>query len=113
MKSKIKRILLFSILGIIIYLGIGAVLLNYEIIQRLYIFPGWSIKHGNTDEDNSTVSSDGPIIMYENGKVLKYQVLPKDKSFSISKTEIEKNKTVLLKQISRETLQLVTKEMNS
>ena len=94
MKSKIKRILLFSILGIIIYLGIGAVLLNYEIIQRLYIFPGWSIKHGNTDEDNSTVSSDGPIIMYENGKVLKYQVLPKDKSFSISKTEIEKNDSI-------------------
>ena len=65
---KFKKILLYFFAAIILYLGIGALLLNFEIIQRLSIFPGWSIKHGGTDEDNSTVSSDGPIIIYKNEK---------------------------------------------
>ena len=81
-------------LAIILYLGIGSLLLYTETIQRLYIFPGWSIKHGNTDEDNSTVSSDGPIIIYENNKILGYQIFPKDTLFTTSKVEISKQDTL-------------------
>lgn len=73
---KLKKILLYLTITIITYLGIGALFLYTETIQRLYIFPGWSIKHGNTDEDNSTISSDGPIIIYDNNKVLRYQIFP-------------------------------------
>lgn len=87
---KFKKLLLFLAIAITIYLGIGSLLLYTETIQRLYIFPGWSIKHGNTDEDSSTVSSDGPIIIYDNKKILKYQIFPKDTLFTISKTSIKK-----------------------
>src|SRR5215210_4251400 len=73
------------ILSVIIYFGIGALLLNLGLIQRLFIFPGSSIKHGETDEDNSKVSSDGPIILYENGKIIKYQINPNGNSFSLTK----------------------------
>ncbi|MBT0552526.1 metallophosphoesterase family protein [Riemerella anatipestifer] len=91
---KLKKILLFLPLTIIIYLGVGALLLYTETIQRLYIFLGWSIKHGNTDEDSSTVSSDGPIIIYENGKIINYQIFPKDTLFTTSKVEISKQDTL-------------------
>ena len=90
-RMKFKKILLYFFAAIILYLGIGALLLNFEIIQRLYIFPGWSIKHGGTDEDNSTVSSDGPIIIYKNEKITKYQVNPNNGNFSLSQSEITKN----------------------
>ncbi|MCX8531726.1 metallophosphoesterase [Chryseobacterium luquanense] len=91
---KLKKTLLFLIFAIILYLGIGALLLYTETIQRLYIFPGWSIKHGNTDEDNSTVNSDGPIIIYDNAKILSYQIFPKDTLFITSKVEINKQDTL-------------------
>ncbi|MCZ4243034.1 metallophosphoesterase [Pedobacter punctiformis] len=91
---KLKKITLYLFLPIFVYLGIGALLLNYEVIQRLYIFPGWSIKHGATDEDDSTVSSDGPIILYENGKIIKYQIIPSGNKFSLVKGEITKKDTL-------------------
>lgn len=90
---KLKKTLLFLTLAIILYLGIGSLLLYTETIQRLYIFPGWSIKHGS-DEDNSTISSDGPIIIYENDKIIKYQIFPKDTLFTTSKVEISKQDTL-------------------
>src|SRR5215210_5021380 len=82
------------ILSVIIYFGIGALLLNFGLILRLFIFPGWSIKHGETDEDNSKVSSDGPIILYENGKIIKYQINPNGNSFSLTKEEVTKKDTL-------------------
>ena len=87
---KLKRKLLYLSAALVLYLGIGAILLYNETIQRLYIFPGWSIKHGATDEDDSTVSSDGPIIRYESGKILKHQVVPDGEKFSLIKKEIDK-----------------------
>lgn len=78
----------------ILYFGIGAFLLYNETIQRLYFFPGYSIKHGNTDEDNSTVSSDGPIIIYDSGKIINYQIFPKDTLFTSAKIEIKKQDTL-------------------
>lgn len=87
---KIKKTILILSIILILYLGFGALLLYTETIQRLYIFPGWSIKHGKTDEDNSTVGSDGPIIIYENGKIINCQILSKDSLFVASKVEISK-----------------------
>jgi len=77
------------------YLGIGAFHLYNEEIQRLSIFQGYDLKFGPDDEDNSTVSSDGPIIIYENGKMIKHQIFPKDTLFSISRTEINKQDTLI------------------
>lgn len=91
---KLKKILLFLIIAIITYLAVGAFLIYNETIQRLPIFPGYSIKHGNTDEDNSTVSSDGPIIIYENNKIINYQIFPKDTLFTTNKVEINKQDTL-------------------
>ena len=91
---NLKKVFLFLTIAIIIYFGIGAFLLQNETIQRLYIFPGWSIKHGATDEDNSTVSADGPIIIYENDKIINYQIFPKDTSFTTSNVEISKQDTL-------------------
>ncbi|MGJ1421920.1 metallophosphoesterase [Sphingobacterium spiritivorum] len=92
---KLKKILLYFFIASILYIGIGALLLNFEVIQRLYIFPGWSIKHGKTDEDNSTVSSDGPIIMYENEKIVNYQIIPNNDDFSFLKSEIRKDDSLV------------------
>jgi Calcineurin-like phosphoesterase. len=88
---KFKRIFIYACAVIVLYFGIGALLLNFEIIQRLYIFPGWSIKHGATDEDSSTVSADGPIIIYRDGKILNYQVVPSTTGFTASVAEISEN----------------------
>lgn len=92
---KLKKILLFLTIAIVIYLGIGAFLLYKEKIQRLYIFPGWSIKYGATDEDASTVSSDGPLIVYDNNKIIKYQIVPKDTLFTANKVEMNKQDTLI------------------
>lgn len=91
---KFKKILLFLAFAIVLYLGVGALLLANEKIQRLYIFPGWSIKHGNTDEDSSTVSADGPIVIFENGKIVKYQIVPNNGKPLPSRTEIKLNDTL-------------------
>lgn len=86
-----KKYLTITSLFIFIYLSLGAVLLRAEIIQRLYIFPYWSIKYGSTDEENSGVSADGPIIIYENNSIFNYQILQKKKQKIIKKQEIKKS----------------------
>lgn len=91
---KLKRKLLYLSVALMLYLGGGAILLYTETIQRLYIFPGWSIKHGATDEDESTVSSDGPIIRYVEGKIVKYQVVPDGEKFSFIKKGIGKTEEI-------------------
>lgn len=93
---KYKKPFIIAATSIILYLGIGAILLRFEIIQNLPIFPGgYKIQYGGgDDEDFSTVSSDGPIIIYKNDKILKFAVLPKDTSFSIFTTEIKKSDTL-------------------
>ncbi len=91
---KLKNTLLTLAIGIVTYLGIGAYLLYNETIQRLYIFPGWSIKHGVTDEDDSTVSSDGPIIIYKDDEIVNYQIFAKDSLFITSRVNINKHDTL-------------------
>lgn len=91
---KLKKTLFFSCILICLYLAIGAILLFNEKIQRLYIFPGWSIKYGKTDEDHSTIGTDGPIILYENSKIYKYQILSKEKLYTTIKSKINKNDTL-------------------
>lgn len=84
-----KRILIYAGIVAAIYLGCGAILLKTERIQRLYLFPGWSIKYGATDEDDSTVSADGPIVLNENNKRIKYQIFKKEGGkYSMDKSEV-------------------------
>jgi Calcineurin-like phosphoesterase len=91
---KFKKILLYFSLLAVVYIGIGGFLLYTEKIQRLYIFPGWSIKYGPTDEDNSTLSADGPVIVYENGKIIQYQLFPKEETVISYRKEIQKSDTL-------------------
>ena len=47
-----------------------------------------------TGEDSSSVSSDGPIIVYENGSIINYSILPDNTTFKISKKAIRKTDTL-------------------
>lgn len=90
--KKTLKYLLFTYIG---YLTVGVVLLKFEQIQELYFFPYYKIQYGGgPDNDSSTFSSDGPIIIYENGKIVSYTILPKDVTFAISKKDITKQDTL-------------------
>ena len=62
-----KKIILTISAIILLYFLIGAVLLRTEIIQRLYIFPGWSIKFGKDDQSKFSIE---PPIIYQNRQKL-------------------------------------------
>ncbi len=88
---KLKKIFLLLILAYIFYLGIGTILLNYEVIHKLHILPGWTKVDDEDKMDDSTVDLDGPLILYEDGKLIKYQVLPEGNAFSFERVEINRN----------------------
>ena len=67
MLSMKKKIILTISAIILLYFLIGAVLLRTEIIQRLYIFPGWSIKFGKDDQSKFSIE---PPIIYQNRQKL-------------------------------------------
>ena len=46
------------------------------------------------EKDSSALSSDGPIIIYENGKIINYSILPEDTNFNITRKEIIKTDTL-------------------
>lgn len=91
---RLKKILIYLITAVILYAGAGAILYNLKIINRFYIFPGWVINRGETDEDESTVSADGPIIIYIDGIIKKFQIIPGDNRLLLIKTEITKKDTL-------------------
>ena len=86
-----KKIILTISAIILLYFLIGAVLLRTEIIQRLYIFPGWSIKFGK--DDQSKFSIEPPIIYQNRQKLAKIENAGDD--FTIINREISAKVSVI------------------
>lgn len=50
-----------------------------------------SIILSQSNNDSSSFSPDGPVIIYREGKILNYSIIPGTSGISVSKTEISKN----------------------
>ena len=66
------------------YFFIGALLLRTEQIQRLYIFPGWSIKYGK--DDNSRFSIEPPIVFQSQKKI--FEIIKDNNNLTIIKNNV-------------------------
>lgn len=89
----------YSFVVILAYFILGALLGRLGIINKLYLYSeplssnwGWVKFVNNTD--SSTVSSDGPILIQQNGKWTSYAIVPKDGNFVLSKTVISRRDTL-------------------
>ncbi|MDD5363639.1 MAG: metallophosphoesterase [Ignavibacteria bacterium] len=47
-----------------------------------------------TDKDSSSLGSDGPIIIYDNGSIISYSIIPGSADYKITKKEIKKTDTM-------------------
>ncbi|OQB64640.1 MAG: diadenosine tetraphosphatase [Bacteroidetes bacterium ADurb.Bin141] len=52
------------------------------------------VKTESKDDSHASITSEGPIIVYENKSVLKYQIYPKDTGYFVSKKTIQKKDTL-------------------
>ncbi len=52
-------------------------------------------KTKSKDDSHASITSEGPIIVYENKSVLKYQIYPKDTGYFVSKETIQKKDTLI------------------
>jgi len=60
--------------------------------SNLFSFPNFdSYFHNLFYSDSSSFSSDGPIVIYENGKIFSYSIVPDKGKFKTLKTEIKKS----------------------
>lgn len=89
-----KKIFFYSFLAIILYAAAGSILLKSGVLKKHHFLPGRSANLMNDDEDDSKAGPDGPVIIYDNGKIRKFQISPEDIEFSIIKTEISKEDTL-------------------
>ncbi len=81
----------YLFIGILVCFAIVAFFLILYSKQYLYSFPNSVIHYteGN-DEDSSAFGSDGPIIVYENGNIINYSIIPDGGAYKISKITILK-----------------------
>lgn len=92
---NIKKILKYLLLTYLAYILVGVGLLRFEQIQEWYFLPYYKIQYGGEpDKDQSTVSSDGPIVVNKNGKLISYSILPKDTTYITSINDIQKKDTL-------------------
>jgi hypothetical protein len=71
-----------KIVGIILalavsYVAVGVGLLAVGAINRLYFWPGWSLKGPKTRSDLSGFAADGPVVFYHHGKLVSKRIVPK------------------------------------
>lgn len=52
------------------------------------------VKTKPKDESPASITSEGPVIVYENKTILKYQIYPKDTGYIVSKETIQKKDTL-------------------
>lgn len=74
---------------------IGILYLNFGVKQNLYSYPlsgNQNIQRYN--KDSVHLSSVGPIIIYEDGKIINYSIVPSGKNFLLSKEIIKKTDSV-------------------
>jgi hypothetical protein len=66
------------VLGLAVaYLAGGIGLLATGTINRLYFWPGWSIKGPKTRSDLSGLAADGPVVFYQRGQLVSKRIAPR------------------------------------
>ena len=92
---KIKKLLKYFLPGIIDFALAGILFFNFGLIQNLYSFPGCENQTSSVlNKDSASLSSDGPIIVYDNGAIFSYSVYPSGTSFIITKKNITSSDTL-------------------
>ena len=74
-----KKVLLLTLALAATYLLVGISLLAVGAINRLYFWPGWSIKGPKTRNDWSDFAADGPVVVYDHGHLLSKRIAPQNK----------------------------------
>lgn len=92
---KTKKLFRYYLHGIIAFALTGILFLNSGAKQNLYSFP----EHENqtcsrTGDDSISLGSDGPIIIYQDGKIINYSVFPSGTSFVVSQKNISKSDSI-------------------
>jgi len=74
----VKKIVLGSLLALVLYLAGGIGLLAVGAIDRLYFWPGWSIKGPKSKKniDKSGFAADGPLVQYRDNVLLSKRIVP-------------------------------------
>lgn len=94
---NIKKVLTTLLIAILLYWGIGILLIRTGVIRQLYLYPGKSIKYiqKNIDkQDTSTIAPDGPVIVRNGDELRSYAILPRDSSFVLEVKNIHKTDTL-------------------
>ena len=85
----------YLFIGILVCSAIAALILIYGAKHNLYSATVFNIWHGAVyDDDSSKFGSDGPVIVYENGSIINYSIVPDGSAFRISKKAIYKTDTL-------------------
>ena len=71
-----KKVLSIALLLLVTYLVGGIGLIAVGIIDKLYFWPGWSVKGPNAGKDRSGFSADGPLVFYRGGFLLSKRIAP-------------------------------------
>ena len=80
-----KKTLLFGLLLYVGYLAGGGGLIATGVIDKLYFFPGWSIK--GPHHDKSTVAADGPLVFKRGNQLVVKQIITRgDRLVCVSDT---------------------------
>jgi hypothetical protein len=92
---KIKKLFKYFLPGIITFALTGILFFNSGVKQNVYSFPEYKYQTGSgVGKDSASSGSDGPIIVYEDGKIINYSVYPSGTSFVISKKYITGSDTL-------------------
>ncbi|MBW7856541.1 MAG: metallophosphoesterase [Ignavibacteriaceae bacterium] len=87
---KFNKTHFHSLFAIIIFIGIFAMNSDSGIINRVYAFSRQGVLLNLIYEDSSAFSPDGPVIIYQNEKIVRYQVISDDGKISTITQEIKK-----------------------
>ena len=71
-----RKVLFTSLMVAITYLLVGIGLLATGTINRLYFWPGWSLKGPKTRSDLSGFAADGPVVFYHDGRLVSKRIAP-------------------------------------
>jgi len=94
---NIKTILTYLLIALLLYWGIGLLMIRLGVIKQLYLYPGKSIKQVQKSvekSDTSTMGADGPIIIRNGDTLTGYSILPHDSSYRLEVSTIHKTDTL-------------------
>ncbi|GAA3928812.1 metallophosphoesterase [Hymenobacter algoricola] len=95
----IKKILLGSLLAVVLYFAGGIGLLAAGVIDRLYFWPGWSVKGPKSKKkvDQSGFAADGPLVFYQNKRLISKRIAPRGSQLVIETDTLQANDTAVLR----------------